>query len=273
MGNRLDAHWRVDNAHSSQTASASGALKVTTKTTSTSAGYSLSVPSYSEKSIVFLQREDLVMFSKDGLISTPMLPQSLDLEWLLLSRSLSQKDSKATRISWYLTEVNYLGQLHHPNLVKLFGGGQPLSWAIRIKVAIGAARGLSFLRDAESQVIYRDFKASNILLDSEFNAKLCDFGLAKAGPTGDKTHVSTQVMGTRGYAAPEYVATEVTGSSVMWCSSPWSLPRNSFFIIRLHSPEHFVVLLMCLVFLLENGINMHAAYKHLFIPLHRQHID
>ncbi|KAK6931204.1 Serine-threonine/tyrosine-protein kinase, catalytic domain [Dillenia turbinata] len=134
----------------------------------------------------------------------------------------------------WLTEVNYLGQLYHPNLVKLIGyclegenrllvyefmpkgslenhlfrrGPQPLSWAIRIKVATGAARGLSFLHESESQVIYRDFKASNILLDVEFNAKLSDFGLAKDGPTGDRTHVSTQVMGTHGYAAPEYVAT------------------------------------------------------------------
>ncbi|KAH9773805.1 putative serine/threonine-protein kinase PBL3 [Citrus sinensis] len=118
----------------------------------------------------------------------------------------------------WLTEVNYLGQLHHPNLVKLIGyclegenrllvyefmpkgslenhlfrRPQPLSWAVRMKVAIGAAKGLTFLHDAESQ---------------EFNAKLSDFGLAKAGPTGDRTHVSTQVMGTHGYAAPEYVAT------------------------------------------------------------------
>ncbi|KAH9606832.1 hypothetical protein KSS87_020240 [Heliosperma pusillum] len=134
----------------------------------------------------------------------------------------------------WLTEVNYLGQLHHPNLVKLIGycadgdnrllvyeymskgslenhlfrrGPQPVSWETRIKVTIGAAKGLSFLHDAESQVIYRDFKASNILVDSDFHAKLSDFGLAKAGPTGDRTHVSTQVMGTQGYAAPEYVAT------------------------------------------------------------------
>jgi len=127
----------------------------------------------------------------------------------------------------------------------LTGGPQPLSWSVRMKVAIGAARGLSFLHNANSQVIYRDFKASNILLDAvrrtriyrmlrvlrfsfcvncllimqrdwqEFNAKLSDFGLAKAGPTGDRTHVSTQVMGTQGYAAPEYVATGML--SDRWC--------------------------------------------------------
>ncbi|RYR23116.1 hypothetical protein Ahy_B03g068384 isoform B [Arachis hypogaea] len=136
----------------------------------------------------------------------------------------------------WLAEVNYLGQLSHPHLVKLIGycledehrllvyefmprgslenhlfrrGSyfQPLSWCLRLKVALGAAKGLAFLHSAETKVIYRDFKTSNVLLDSNYNAKLSDFGLAKDGPTGDKSHVSTRVMGTYGYAAPEYLAT------------------------------------------------------------------
>ncbi|KAF6136681.1 hypothetical protein GIB67_041222 [Kingdonia uniflora] len=70
------------------------------------------------------------------------------------------------------------------------GGPQLLSWSIRIKVAIGAAKEVSFLHNAESQVIYCDFKAANILLNTDFNPKLSDFGFDKAGPTGDRTHVS-----------------------------------------------------------------------------------
>ncbi|KAK9116876.1 hypothetical protein Sjap_015823 [Stephania japonica] len=87
-------------------------------------------------------------------------------------------------------------------------GALPLLWSIRMKIALGAAKGLAFLHEeAERPVIYRDFKTSNILLDADYNAKLSDFGLAKDGPEGDKTHVSTRVMGTYGYAAPEYVMT------------------------------------------------------------------
>ncbi|XP_044472518.1 serine/threonine-protein kinase PBL34-like [Mangifera indica] len=133
----------------------------------------------------------------------------------------------------WVAEVDFLGQLHHPNLVKLIGycieddqrllvyefmtrGSLenhlfrrtiPLPWSNRIKIAVGAAKGLAFLHGGPEPVIYRDFKTSNILLDSEYNAKLSDFGLAKAGPQGDKTHVSTRVVGTYGYAAPEYVMT------------------------------------------------------------------
>ncbi|KAG6404041.1 hypothetical protein SASPL_136277 [Salvia splendens] len=72
----------------------------------------------------------------------------------------------------------------------------------------GAARGLCFLHELQSPVIYRDFKASNVLLDSEFNAKLSDFGLAKTGPTQSQTHVTTRVMGTEGYCDPHYIATD-----------------------------------------------------------------
>ncbi|GMY33642.1 probable serine/threonine-protein kinase PBL15 [Fagus crenata] len=82
-----------------------------------------------------------------------------------------------------------------------------LPWGTRVKIAIGAAKGLAFLHGAEQPVIYRDFKTSNILLDSDFTAKLSDFGLAKMGPEGSNTHVTTRVMGTYGYAAPEYVST------------------------------------------------------------------
>lgn len=134
----------------------------------------------------------------------------------------------------WLTEVHFLGQLRHPNLVKLIGfcseddhrllvyefmfrgslehhlfrkAVAPLSWSTRLMIALGAAKGLAFLHNAQRPVIYRDFKTSNILLDSDYTAKLSDFGLAKAGPQGDETHVSTRVMGTYGYAAPEYVMT------------------------------------------------------------------
>ncbi|XP_068638912.1 probable serine/threonine-protein kinase PBL17 [Aristolochia californica] len=134
----------------------------------------------------------------------------------------------------WLAEVNYLGQLSHPNLVKLIGyccenehrllvyeymaSGSlekhlfrrvsvTMTWPTRMKIAYGAAQGLAFLHEAERPIIYRDFKTSNILLDLDYNAKLSDFGLAKDGPMGDQTHVSTRVMGTYGYAAPEYVMT------------------------------------------------------------------
>ncbi|KAL9360795.1 hypothetical protein Peur_048918 [Populus x canadensis] len=85
---------------------------------------------------------------------------------------------------------------------------KPLDWFSRMKIALGAAKGLEYLHDkANPPVIYRDLKSSNILLDKFFNAKLSDFGLAKLGPVGEKLHVSSRVMGTYGYCAPEYQRT------------------------------------------------------------------
>ncbi|XP_039049703.1 probable serine/threonine-protein kinase PBL23 [Hibiscus syriacus] len=137
----------------------------------------------------------------------------------------------------FFSEVLMLSLVNHPNLVNLIGycadgdqrilvyeymangslenhlldvppGKEPLDWNTRMKVAEGAAKGLEYLHDfADPPIIYRDFKASNILLDENFNPKLSDFGLAKLGPTGGKDHVSTRVMGTYGYCAPEYAMT------------------------------------------------------------------
>jgi len=77
-----------------------------------------------------------------------------------------------------------------------------------MKIAAGAAKGLEYLHnEMEPPVIYRDLKCSNILLGEGYHPKLSDFGLAKVGPSGDKTHVSTRVMGTYGYCAPDYAMT------------------------------------------------------------------
>ncbi|PVH66726.1 hypothetical protein PAHAL_1G329400 [Panicum hallii] len=125
----------------------------------------------------------------------------------------------------WLAEVHFLGVVEHPNLVKLIGycatqserGLQRLlvyefmsnktlddhlfnkaypvlPWDIRLEIALDAAEGLMYLHEGlEVQVIYRDFKASNVLLDEEFRAKLSDFGLAREGPSANHTHVSTAV--------------------------------------------------------------------------------
>ncbi|KAL0374571.1 UNVERIFIED_CONTAM: Serine/threonine-protein kinase RIPK [Sesamum radiatum] len=165
--------------------------------------------------------DNSALFVLPGLKAQPVAVKLLDL------------DGSQGHREW-LTEVIFLGQLRHAHLVKLIGYcceeehrllvyeymprgslenqlfrrfSVSLPWATRMKIALGAAKGLAFLHEAEKPVIYRDFKASNILLDSDYTAKLSDFGLAKDGPEGDDTHVSTRVMGTHGYAAPEYVMT------------------------------------------------------------------
>ncbi|CAA6666550.1 unnamed protein product [Spirodela intermedia] len=137
----------------------------------------------------------------------------------------------------WLTEVNVLGVVDHPNLVKLVGycaeddergiqrlliyeymPTRTLSWSKRLRIALQTAQGLAYLHEEmDFQIIFRDLKTSNILLDEHWNAKLSDFGLARQGPMEGKSHVSTLVVGTIGYAAPEYVLTgRLNAKSDIW---------------------------------------------------------
>ncbi|KAG2288428.1 hypothetical protein Bca4012_030701 [Brassica carinata] len=133
---------------------------------------------------------------------------------------------KAQPVAVKLLDIEGL-QGHREWLVRTFTRiSISLPWATRLKIAVAAAKGLAFLHDLESPIIYRDFKTSNILLDSDFTAKLSDFGLATMGPEGFKSHVTTRVMGTYGYAAPEYVST----------ASEKSRPKNQQNIIDWAKP-------------------------------------
>ncbi|CAL5415155.1 unnamed protein product [Camellia sinensis] len=133
----------------------------------------------------------------------------------------------------FRVEVEAIGHVRHKNLVRLLGyciegthrmlvyeyvnngnleqwlhGAMHqhgyLTWEARMKVLLGTAKALSYLHEAiEPKVVHRDIKSSNILLDDNFNAKISDFGLAKLLGAG-KSHITTRVMGTFGYVAPEY---------------------------------------------------------------------
>ncbi|KAG8045577.1 hypothetical protein GUJ93_ZPchr0008g11861 [Zizania palustris] len=84
----------------------------------------------------------------------------------------------------------------------------PLDWNARMKIALGAARALAYLHEDSSPcVIHRDFKSSNILLEHDFTPKVSDFGLARTARGEGNQHISTRVMGTFGYVAPEYAMT------------------------------------------------------------------
>ncbi|MBA0630136.1 hypothetical protein Godav_002263 [Gossypium davidsonii] len=136
----------------------------------------------------------------------------------------------------FRVEVEAIGHVRHKNLVRLLGyciegvhrmlvyeyvnngnleqwlhGAMrqhgTLTWEARMKVIIGTAKALAYLHEAiEPKVVHRDIKSSNILIDDDFNAKVSDFGLAKLLGSGE-SHITTRVMGTFGYVAPEYANT------------------------------------------------------------------
>ncbi|KAK6912538.1 Serine-threonine/tyrosine-protein kinase, catalytic domain [Dillenia turbinata] len=129
-------------------------------------------------------------------------------------------------------EVNLLVKIQHPNIISLLGyciheetkflvyelmqngsletqlhgptHGSALSWHMRMRIALDVARGLEYLHEhCNPPVIHRDLKSSNILLDTNFNAKLSDFGLAIIDGTQNKSNI--KLSGTLGYVAPEYL--------------------------------------------------------------------
>ncbi|KAK9052276.1 hypothetical protein SSX86_028905 [Deinandra increscens subsp. villosa] len=132
----------------------------------------------------------------------------------------------------FSTEVEVISRIHHRYLVSLVGycisenkrllvyeyvpnntlyfhlhvSEVVLDWPTRVKVASGAARGIAYLHeDCHPRIIHRDIKSSNILLDKNFEARVSDFGLARLA-ADMHTHVTTRVMGTFGYMAPEYAS-------------------------------------------------------------------
>ncbi|KAL2611566.1 hypothetical protein R1flu_023258 [Riccia fluitans] len=149
----------------------------------------------------------------------------------LLNNSRGQAEKE------FRVEVDAIGRVRHKNLVRLLGycaegaahrilvyeyvdngnleqwlhgplsNSNALNWEARMKIVMGTAKGLAYLHEAlEPKVVHRDVKSSNILVDGQWNAKVSDFGLAKLLGSG-KSHVTTRVMGTFGYVAPEYANT------------------------------------------------------------------
>ncbi|OMO65130.1 hypothetical protein COLO4_31504 [Corchorus olitorius] len=144
-------------------------------------------------------------------------------------KTLSAQSKQGVRE--FLTEINTISNVKHPNLVELVGccvqgtnrilvyeyvenksldkillgnTNIKLDWSQRSAICMGIARALAFLHEElVPHIVHRDIKSSNILLDKDFNPKIGDFGLAKLFPD-DITHISTRIAGTTGYLAPEY---------------------------------------------------------------------
>ncbi|KAL1195817.1 L-type lectin-domain containing receptor kinase VIII.1 [Cardamine amara subsp. amara] len=163
-----------------------------------------------------------------GIVYRGVLPETGDV--VAVKRcSHSSQDKK----NGFLSELSIIGSLRHRNLVRLqgwchekgeillvydlmpngsldkalFESRFTLPWDHRKKILLGVASALAYLhRECENQVIHRDVKSSNIMLDESFNAKLGDFGLARQ-IEHDKSPEATVAAGTMGYLAPEYLLT------------------------------------------------------------------
>ncbi|KAL1183895.1 hypothetical protein V6Z11_A01G005600 [Gossypium hirsutum] len=137
-----------------------------------------------------------------GFVHKGVLPNGREVAVKSLKSSSGQGQRE------FQAEVEIISRIHHrPTSFLLLEKGFPtMDWPTRLKIALGAAKGLSYLHeDCHPRIIHRDIKSANILLDFCFEAMVADFGLAKLTQDSN-THVSTRVMGTFGYLAPEYVS-------------------------------------------------------------------
>ncbi|KGN58031.1 lysM domain receptor-like kinase 3 [Cucumis sativus] len=157
---------------------------------------------------------------------------------ILRDQEVAIKRMTATKTKEFMAEMKVLCKVHHANLVELIGyaasedelfliyeyaqkgplkshlhdplnkGHTPLSWIMRLQIALDAARGLEYIHEhTKTHYVHRDIKTSNILLDGSFRAKISDFGLAKlVGKTNEGEATVTKVVGTYGYLAPEYLS-------------------------------------------------------------------
>ncbi|KAG6410769.1 hypothetical protein SASPL_128837 [Salvia splendens] len=136
-----------------------------------------------------------------GYVHKGVLPNGKEVAVKSLKSNSGQGDRE------FHAEVDIISRVHHKHLVSLVGAGRPvMDWPTRHRIGLGSAKGFAYLHeDCHPRIIHRDIKTANILIDSNFEAKVADFGLAKLS-NDNYTHVSTRIMGTFGYLAPEYAS-------------------------------------------------------------------
>ncbi|KAL5834214.1 hypothetical protein ACOSQ4_013711 [Xanthoceras sorbifolium] len=159
------------------------------------------------------------LFSNEGNLENTKLFTSKELEEATdnyddnrMLEIVAVKKSKImdeSNVSQFINEVVILSQINHRNVVKLLGcfletDEFPITWEMRLQIAIEVANAFSYMHSAASIPIYhRDIKSTNILLDDKYRAKVSDFGTSRSIAI-DQTHLTTQVKGTFGYFDPEY---------------------------------------------------------------------
>ncbi|KAE8669834.1 LysM domain receptor-like kinase 3 [Hibiscus syriacus] len=197
-----------------------------------------------DKPVVFTYQE--ILFSTNGFSDSNLLGHGTYGSvyfGFLHDQEVAIKRMTATKTKEFMAEMKILCKVHHANLVELIGyaasdnelfliyeyaqkgslrnhlhdplnkGHTPLSWVMRVQIALDAARGLEYIHEhTRAHYVHRDIKSSNILLNGSFKAKISDFGLSKLVGKTHEEATATKVVGTFGYLAPEYLSNGLASS-------------------------------------------------------------